>query len=322
MSAQTDSRETLAERYNVSIHPENAEMFSEWVDDDTNVVDRLWRYVCPDMSERQRARTAVLLTLASEADRAGFRGRQHTLLYDDDVGGTGKTALGEWVKYQLPDSFGIGPDAREAGLKFNGNTGQPGKLHMAHEGTLRIEEFGKFDRDDREATFEAMSEGYFEVDKGGVNTEFPASIRVIALANNMDRLSDAIQTRFDYAIEMDEYDADETLTVSESRYETFRDRFVRGEDVSSDPLLPQYFNFVGGYRPAYPDETHERIIEMLETLVREHGQNGQIREKEGYIRGAYTIAKLNLREVRPEDWARTVDLVHPEIDARDVFDLP
>lgn len=312
----------LSRRYDVDVTADNAARFEEWLaDDTTNCVDRLWRHVAPDMSGRRRARTATLLMLASEGDRGGFRGRLHVLLYDEDEGGTGKSALGEWVKREMPDAHGCGPGSSEAGLKYNANTGQPGKLAMAHRGVLRIEEFEKFSRNDRKATYESMSEGYFEVDKGGVNTEFPAEVRVLAMSNSPGAFDGPLMDRFDFAIEMEEYDAEETITIGKRRYEVFRDNFVREEHTGSEALLPQFLSYIGGFRPGYPDSTHQRIVSMLDTLVREADQEGEIRQKEAYIRCAYTIAKLNLRDITPEDWAYAVDIMHPDIDAAELFDL-
>lgn len=308
-----------AQRYDVEVTPANIGMFEAWLATDGNVLDVLWEYVCPEMTGRRRARTAVLLLLTSEDDRGGFRGRQHVLLYDEGVGGTGKSILGDWVKYAMPDGYGVGPDASKAGLKFNGNTGEPGKLNQADGGVLRIEEFEKFEKEDRDATYEAMSEGYFEVDKGGVNADLPAQVRVLALSNNPEILSGPMRTRFDFAIEMDEYDADETITVGEERYEAFGDAFINGERDEEPEVLPQYLSYVGDFRPDYPEAAHEEIVEMLETLVTEADMTGDIREKEAYIRAAYCIAKLNLRDITPEDWAYAVDLIHPGIDASALF---
>jgi len=308
-----------------SRHSPSREQVQEWRDrlaSEENAVDWLWRYVAPDMAQRRRARTCALLMAASGLDRNGFRGRSHCLLYDDQTGGTGKSALGDWIKYRLPDALGVGPDSSEAGLKFNANAGKPGKLAMAHEGILRIEEFEKFDRSDRQATLEAMSEGLFEVDKGGINTEFPAETRVIALTNDIDRLSNPLQTRFDFQIEMEGYSADETISVAHTLQDNFRERYVNREPAGDDgdPIL-SYLNWVWPVDPALPDPVNSEIREGYERLVREADKTGEIRTKEGYLRTTYTIARLNRRDIRFGDWLRAVDLMEPEVDVAALFDV-
>lgn len=299
---------------------EQYEMFAERLDEGIHPLDWLWQHVAPDMAERRRARTCALLAIASPADRNGFRGRSHLLLYDDQTGGTGKSALAGWIKRTVPDALGCGPDSSEAGLKYNANLGQPGKLAQAHGGILRIEEFEKFDRTDRQATFEAMSEGAFEVDKGGINTEFPAATRVVAVCNDIGVLSDPLRTRFDFRLEMDAYDEDETVTIAAKRQGAFRERFVLGNaGDDGPPLVPAYIAWCADHDPGFPAESDARIKELTERLVREGGQVGEIRRKEGLLRVAYTIAKLRRGDIQPRDWVRAVDLTHPHVDAADLF---
>jgi len=295
-------------------------MFEERVDDpEIDTLDWLWEHVAPDVVNRRRARTAALLTIASEGDLNGVRGRIHTLLVG--APGTGKTVIKDWVKNNMADAHGIGPDSSEAGMKFNANAGKPGKLHMAHEGILCAEEFEKFDKGDREAALEAMSDGYFEVDKGGVDAEFPAEVRMVAVANSMNPFSAAMGNRMDFVVHMDDYSEEETITVSTGLYDSFVDRFIREEPGHSVPVVSQYLSWVGPFRPGISSNAREAVREAVERLVR-HGDrfHGDIRQKEAYMRLAYVIAKLNYRGIEASDWVRAVDLCHPDLDARSLFE--
>lgn len=285
---------------------------------DQDAADVLWEHVVPSMTNRRRAREAVLYALASEPDRNGQRGRIHVFLYGP--GGTGKTVIRDWVKGTMPDALGTGPGASEAGLQVNGNTGDLGKLPRSHGGVLCLEELDKFDKNDREALYESMSEGYFEVDKGGMSGDMPAASRVIAVGNNPHKLGDPLRTRFDFALEVPEYDHAETVEVAHGEYDTFTQQFVAGNGPAGDPLLPQYLALVGEYRPPVPDGTLVAIKSALETLVHEHDLAGEIREKMAYLRVAYTRAKLDTRPVAPRDWGRAIELLHPEIDADSLLD--
>lgn len=319
MPSQAEWATKMARRYSMAVPADMARTFEEWVSADGDVTETLYQHVAPDVEGRERARLATLAMLASEGDRGGFRGRLHVLLYDDDVGGTGKSAIREWVKGAMPDSRGIGPDSSAVGLKFNANSGEPGALHKAHQGVLTIEEFGKFEREDRQATYEAMSEGYYEVTKGQVDAEFPASVRVMALSNDITRLSGPMRSRFDLAVEMDEYGESETVAVAQQRNETFRDRFVNEDGDHRPPVVPAYLSWIGAFRPDYPDGAYQTINQLYEELVAERETAGDIRAKEAYLRVAYTIAKLNRRDITPGDWVRAVEIVDPELNAGGLF---
>ena len=256
---------SLAERFDVPIDTSLARRFHERIEDPRlDTLDWLWQHVAPEMAGRREARTAALLVAASEGDRNGFRGRMHALFHGP--GGTGKTVLKDWCKYTLPDALGCGPDSTGAGLRLNGNTGDLGKLGQAHEGTLCIEEFDKFGREEQKACYEAMSEGYFEVDKGGFSGEIPAETRIIAVANSTD-FPQPLMTRFDFIIPMEEYDEQETVEVSSALYKSWRDGYLYDRLEHSQPVLPQFLAWVGEYRPPMDDDTLSAVTRLLERLA-------------------------------------------------------
>jgi hypothetical protein len=299
------------------IDPEYLQLFRERVNEEGNAIDWLWRHVHPDMAERRRERTAALLAAASEDDRNGIRGRMHVLLVGP--GGTGKTEIKDWFKYNLDHAVGVGPDSSNAGLRYNANHGEAGQLAQAHEGVICIEELDKFDKSERDALYEAMSEGYYEVNKGSFSGEVPAACRVVAVANDVEKFHGPLRQRFDFVINVEQYGESGTITVADSLYDSFRDGFVLGETDEKPPLIPQYLKWVDGHRPGYPEENHEQIKELLVRLIEDGGFVGNIREKEAYLRTAYTIAKLNVRDIMVEDWVRAVDIIHPDLDASSFF---
>lgn len=308
----------MADRFDQSVDPEYLSLFRDRLRSDTDAIDWLWEHVNPNMAERRRERTAALLAVASGEDRNNVRGRIHVLLVGP--GGTGKTALKDWIKYRFDGAVGAGPDSSNAGLRFNANTGEFGVLADAHGGTICLEELGKFDKSEQDALYEAMSEGYFEVNKGTYDMEVPSETRVVAVSNDVSGLAGPLQTRFDFIIEMDDYGTDDTITVATDLYDRFRDAYVYDDTDSKPPLIPQYLAFIAGFRPDYPDNEHARVKDLLERLVRNEGLVGEIREKEAYLRVAYTIARLNRRDLSAYDWVRAVDLIHPELDCDSIFE--
>lgn len=281
-------------------------------DDETDMVEHLWPHVHPDMAAMERARKAVLITLASHTDVGGSRGRCHTLLVGPP--GTGKTELRNWVKYNITAAHGVGQKSSEAGLKgdMSGKEFTPGAMNLAHGGVLCIEELDKFDKSERDALYEAMSEGEYEVNQGETRETYPAEIRAIATANGTEPFADAILDRFDFVVELEEYDADETDTVTEQLYENWWESFVEGSAGPSEPVLPQFLKWIEDFEPRGNRESLKRIQNMRRHLIHDGGFHGQIRQKEAYLRIAYTVAKLNRRDMTPYDFLRAVELVHPE----------
>lgn len=294
------------------LETDTVDRFEEWVKDDTDMIERLWPYVNPDMAEMERERKAVLLTLASHTDKLQRRGRCHTLLVGPP--GTGKTGLRNWVKYGISGAHGAAPKSTEAGLKGDFSKDPPamGALNLAHGGVLCIEELDKFAKSERDALYEAMSEGEYEVNVGDIRETYPAEVRVVATANSTERFADAMLDRFDFVIEMDEYNAEETDNVTEEIYEDWWNTFIEGKTEASAPVLPSYLKWIEPFDPTGQRETLERIQAMRRHLIHDGGFTGSIRRKEAYLRIAFTAAKLNRRDITPWDFLRAVELLHPE----------
>lgn len=280
-------------------------------DPETDALEELWHHVHPDMAAMERARKAVLVTLASHTDVGSYRNRCHTLLVGPP--GTGKTQLRDWVKYNVREAHGIGQKSSEAGLKgdMSGKEFTPGALNLAHGGVLCIEELDKFDKSERDALYEAMSEGRYEINQGEMRETKPAEIRCIATANDITKFADAVMNRFDFVVELEEYSPEETDEVSEQVYEGYWSAVVKGEQDMADPILPSYLKWVEPYEPNGDEETLRRIHDMRSHLIHDGGFTGNIRQKEAYLRISYTIAKLNRRDVTPFDFVRAVELIHP-----------
>ena len=288
--------------------------FETWADDDGDVLEELWPYVNPSMSGRERARKAVLLTVASHTDKNGMRGRLHTLMHGPP--GTGKTHLRDWARNQIEGAYGVGPKSSEAGLKgdASGKELTPGALAMAHGSVLCIEELDKFKKSERDALYEAMSDGKFEVTQGEIREVVPAEVRTVATCNHVEKFADAMVDRFDFVIEMPEYDAEETVDVADTLYGNFEQAFIKGEPVTDDRIIPQYLAWVETYEPGAEDGCMDTIRKMRDFLIKREGFAGSIRKKEAWLRCAYTIAKLNRRDMRPDDFVTAITLMHPEKD--------
>jgi len=291
-------------------------------DPDVDMLDVLWPYVNPHMSEHERARKAALIVLASPLDKHGFRGRCHMLM--TGPGGTGKSLIRNWVVKTFSNAYASGPSDSEAGLKANlGNgTMTPGALQLAHEGYLGIDELDKYASEERGALLEAMSDGEFAINKGETKQTFDAETRVIAACNRTEKFRAELIDRFDFVIEVEQYDMDETIVVSDDRYDHFRAAYVTGDVEDEKYVIPQYLGYIGDYTPGVSEGVLETIKSYKNTLIQENGLSGGIRKKEAWIRAAFTIARLNRRDMQFEDYVQAIALVSPGIDQSFAFEDP
>jgi hypothetical protein len=289
------------------------EKFEEIANSDENALNLLWEYVAPHMSKRERARKAALISLASHNDKAGMRGRTHLLMVGPP--GTGKTEIRNWIRYNITGAVGIGPKSSEAGLKgdASGEDLTPGALAMAHGGMLCIEELDKFAKSERDSLYEAMSEGEYEINQGDIRQLIQAEVRTVATANSMDKFKPAIRDRFDFIVDCDEYDADETVEVSDSLFDNFMGSFVEGEIEGTDPLLPDYLKWIEPFEPGASDNFESRGKKIKNHLIKREGFSGSIRQKNSWLRVGYTIAKLNRRDMTVDDYLQGIFLLHPEL---------
>jgi len=297
--------------------PDMVDQFESWVSDpEIDVVDKLWPEVHPSMAQRKRARKATLIALASSGDKAGQRGRCHVLMVGPP--GTGKTELRDWVRYHVDNAQGIGPKSSEAGLKgdASGEELTPGALAMANGGLLCIEELDKFAKSERDALYEAMSEGRYEINQGKIREVVNAEVRAIATCNGLDKFADAIIDRFDFVIEMDEYNEAETVEVSDKLFDNFVDGFVKGERDRTEQPVPEYLRWIDPYTPGVTEEFQSKVKNMKNYLIESENMTGAIRKKQAWLRIAYTWAKLNKRDMQPDDFINAIDLLYPDEDLR------
>ena len=282
------------------------------INSDEPAISRLWEWCNPFMASLEYGRTAATIMLASGPDRNGIRGRCHVLLVGAE--GTGKSEILDWIAEHKDNAYASGPSDSEAGLKgnFAHNPPQPGALQLAHEGVLCVEELDKFNRGDRDALYEAMGKGHYTVNKGDVrNQQYDASVRVIAAANDKSQFRDAFLDRFDFVVDVTQYDAAETEDVTLTLLENFSRGYVDDEPIDSANKLIHYLKYLSALStPSLPDDEKKRIAEQYRKLIHDEGRTGNIRQKESYMRVAYVLAKLDNEDITVERFNQAIALIH------------
>jgi hypothetical protein len=99
------------------------------------------------------------------------------------------------------------------------------------------------------------------------------------------------------------------VTVTERRYETFAEAYGDGDASSASNPVFGLIRWARTYRPTIATRDLARIQAMVDFLVREHDDVGDIRGKEAYLRVAFTIARLNHQALTPRHFLWAIELV-------------
>lgn len=300
----------------LGIDPDRVEEFHELKDrEDYDPLDYWYKEINPFIVGMERPRKATLITLASGDMGTTPRSRVSTLLVGPP--GTGKSEIRDFVAYELDHigeqpCIGVGPRSTAVGLKYDARgQGTPGALAQADQGVIAIEELDKFSKSERDALYESMGKGRYEVVAGGERKTLDARVRVIAAANSTDPLDDPLLDRFDFIIRIGERPLEEIIRIMHHTYENFFSG--RGENTER---LRDYLKWCRVSKPIVDKEDEERIEEIGEKFLRSVAENdGEIpkssREQQSYYRIALVIARLNREKLKPKHYMQALRLKEP-----------
>jgi len=270
-----------------------------------DMLDYWARFINPKVTGLENVKQALLLSIASTGDRYGDRGRIHVLLYGDP--GTAKSELMLWIHHYLGAKYATHRSS-DAGLMGGavGNEIVMGALPRADGHVIAIDELDKFNAKDFAGLLEAMSDGKVTITlaKGEVEKTFNASVRVIAGCNRIDKFPPELLDRFDFKIKMERPDREEEKRIIGDMIDSW---FV--EKPSYDGVeLRAYLQWISNFEPEIKErKIIKKLIQMYVDLRGD--EKGNIRRDESIMRVAYTIAKLNKRDVMPEDVIRAIGLI-------------
>lgn len=260
-------------------------------------------YIAPGVKFRDTAKRAILCMLASPEDSHGNKGRTNAIIYGPP--GTGKTAFKDF----LTEKFGAysidGARVSKVDLTYNKNTGEDGLLVRAHKGMAVIEEADEMDDDALGAALTALGEsGKVEIR----DLQLPAEVRGIMLGNyrNKDEIvrqhGEALFNRFEFVLKFDRLDEEELDETLDWHYQFFRKPKPK-EDAS---WLKKYLKWIRDFEPEIP----ENELQQIQRYKQDHIQEiGNVREGISIMNVAYTIARLNHRNVTVGDFETAYELV-------------
>jgi len=296
-----DANQTLAGTLDrVELSSDDHQMIENTVESN-NALEFWSDYVAPQVKYREKAKKSILIMLASPEDKYGNKGRINTFFYGEP--GTGKSLFKSFLKSEFNAKTIDGPRVSKADLTYNKAEDKLGKLPQAHKGILAIEEADEMGEDELGATLTSLGEtGRIEIR----DMEIPAQARGLMLSNFesereiITNWSPESLNRFDFTIKFEKMDSQQKSQTLDWHYEHFR----KPNPQEYDDLLQKYIKKVRGYEPEIRDS--EKIKEYKEEKV---DMIDNVREGISIMNVAWTIARLNLENVKLKYYKQAFDLV-------------
>lgn len=287
---------------NLKVTNEDIEEFKEILSNN-EALDYWSGFIAPQVKYRIKAKKSILCMLASPEDKHGNKGRTNVIIFGPP--GTGKTAFKDF----LTSNFGTysidGSRVSKADLTYNKNNDKDGLLVRAHKGLAIIEEADKMDHDAMGASLTALGEtGRIEIR----DMRLPVEVRGVMLGNYRSKEQireehgDALFNRFEFVLEFDKLDEDELDDTLDWHYKHFR----KEKQKENSSKLKKYIKWVRDFEPDISDEELEKINEFRKKKV-DKIQN--VRGGISLMIVAYTIARLNHRNLTLEDFEKAFELV-------------
>lgn len=292
----------------VAVNPELVKKFKELVNqEDYDALEYWYPKLNPYIKDMEKARKCCLITLASGNLVGVNRGRINCLLYDNNEGGTGKSAILEWLEKNLR-IIAVGPRSSEVGLIYDGrDKGTKGALSMADGQPLLVEELSGFRPKQAKALRQALEKGYYNVDVGDIHKRIDARVRAIAVTNNKDKLDNPDLQRYDLKIDTTINDPEDEKDKTDHIY----DLWFEEEDESVATQLREYIRWSRNYQPYFDSKFLPVIKKMKNVFIDiywKDGMGADIRQKQTFLRTAVVIARLNHTAVTPDIFLEAIKL--------------
>jgi len=264
-----------------------------------NPLELLSQFIAPHLigEEWKDIRKAILLMMATQND-GQQRMRLHTLLWGKS--GTGKTEL----LLALQEIFGgiivNAEHTSKVGLVGDARGGMTAGLLADYDGNLvLLDELDKMGGRDQAGLLQAMEEGYYTIVKGKHRERFKAEVRVVATANNINKITKPLLDRFDFIFEVKTMPREERAKGVETIVENF---FGNGEKKGIK-VLRAYLDWIRDFEPMIEEGDIPVVVEMLKKyilLTKTAIDEVSYRNLElSILRIAYAMAKLEKSNIKP-----------------------
>jgi len=265
------------------------------------------KYMFPEIIGEQYndVRKAALLMLASQRDLRK-RTRIHILLVGPP--GCGKTEILLWMQRKLRAYFINAEYASKIGLAGDarGKEVTPGALAEAHGGIIAIDELDKMSIKDQSALLQAMEEGQYTIIKGKHREKFKAEVRVIATANDIDRIQKPLRDRFDFIFELKPPNREERAENASALIEQFFGEY----ELPKEQVFYEYLSWIQNFEPKPENiEIMKKVMRSYLNLTNKDISEASYRSLElSILRIAYALAKLKRSNITPVHLVQAIQL--------------
>lgn len=294
----------------VEVSEEDRERIVDIVENN-DALEYWYDYIAPSIKHREFPKKAILIMLASPRDKHGNKGRINVFMYGE--AGTGKSGFKSFLKKEFDAVTIDGPRVSEPDLTMNKKSGDLGKLPQAHKGILVVEEADEMDGELLGSTLTSFGEtGRIEIR----DMEIPAKAKGVMLSNFeskreiISQWSPESLDRFDFTIHFERLDDDEKSDTLDWHYKHFR----KPNPNENKDILKKYIKIVREHTPDIVEP--EQIKQFKEDNI-SHIDN--IREGISIMNVAWTIARLNLDDVKLEHYKKAYNLVVKDKSLADKF---
>lgn len=265
-----------------------------------NPLNLLSQFIAPHLigDEWVDIRKAILLMMATQND-GNQRMRLHTLLFGK--AGTGKTELLLFLQEYFDGVLINAEHTSKVGLVGDARGDMTAGLLADYDGNIIcIDELDKMSSKDQSGLLQAMEEGAYTIVKGKHRERFKAEVRVIATANNINKISKPLLDRFDFIFSVKTMPREERSKGVKTIVENF---FGDGE-IKGVKVVKEYLRWIYNFKPLIEEKDMNTIIQMLKKyilLTKTHIDDVSYRNLElSILRIAYSMAKLEKSHIKPK----------------------
>ena len=278
-----------------------------------------WRQsIVPELEGHEDLKDCLLTYLVNYRDmKPNIRDRIHILLVGE--AGTGKSLVMQWMETVFGAKYLTGEDLRASSLKGDARRKDLGvrilqQVDEYHGGMLCIDEFELFP--DKDSLRSAMESGRVIIAKAGKEIELPTQVKIIAGANELRGVSEAIKSRFDFVFQFEKPTPQESKKIAQ-KIARLRAGLI-DYDVS---ILKDFIEVAQGFKPQITKEEVERIDKVFDRYfdIRQIGREG--RWIDSVFRIAIAIARIHFEDLKAEHIVRALQMKDRNLKKLEVEEL-
>jgi len=270
----------------------------------TDPLEYFSNLIAPKIVGLNNIKKALLICLACLGDEGEDRQRIHVFLVGKPS--TAKTTLMLWLSHYLGAGY-VSHATTDVGLVGDASRVEivKGALPLNDGGILCVDELDKFKGIDQAGCLEAMENGTVTITKGRHRVRLDARVKVVAGANDMDRIIPPLLDRFDFVFKLGNPDPETRKDSISKRIDLWRVKRTTNFD-----LREKFLTYV---RRCKPKLEREKLKALMNRYIAWRNADWSVRQYERCIRIALAIARVRQRDCTVDDMLDAIKLGDPEL---------